>query len=186
MKETKQEKQHQDKKTEVAKAEDKKSKRPAEQQTEMLIRILSYDIPGSRNLYAGLTRIKGVSWSISNAICHKLKMDKNKKISELSREEIDKIEDFLSNPDFLDFLKNRRSDPVSGKISHLIGSDLDIAKDFDLKRLKKIKSYKGIRHAAKLPVRGQRTRSHFRTKNKNAAGMKRKPKAPSAGKDGAK
>ena len=131
MKETKQEKQHQDKKTEVAKAEDKKSKRPAEQQTEMLIRILSYDIPGSRNLYAGLTRIKGVSWSISNAICHKLKMDKNKKISELSREEIDKIEDFLSNPDFLDFLKNRRSDPVSGKISHLIGSDLDIAKDFD-------------------------------------------------------
>ena len=41
---------------------------------------------------------------------------------------------------------------------------LKLRKEFDLKRLKKIKSYKGIRHSLGLPVRGQRTRSNARTK----------------------
>ena len=42
-------------------------------------------------------------------------------------------------------------------------------------RLKEIKSYRGLRHSLKLPVRGQRTRSHFRTKG-NAMGVKKKVK----------
>ena len=50
---------------------------------------------------------------------------------------------------------------------------LDIKKEFDIKRLREIKSYRGIRHSAKLPSRGQRTRSHFRKKG-IAMGVKRK------------
>ena len=46
----------------------------------------------------------------------------------------------------------------------MLTNDLDIQKEFDIKRLKKIKSYRGLRHAQGLPVRGQRTRSHFRKK----------------------
>jgi small subunit ribosomal protein S13 len=46
-------------------------------------------------------------------------------------------------------------------------------KEFDIKRLRKIKSYRGIRHASKLPVRGQRTRANFRRKG-HAVGVKRK------------
>jgi small subunit ribosomal protein S13 len=38
-----------------------------------------------------------------------------------------------------------------------------MVKEFDIKRMKQIKSYKGMRHSLKQPVRGQRTRSHFRT-----------------------
>jgi small subunit ribosomal protein S13 len=46
-------------------------------------------------------------------------------------------------------------------------------RDFDIKRLREIKSYRGIRHALKQPSRGQRTRSHFRSKKK-AMGVKKK------------
>ena len=74
-------------------------------------------------------------------------------------------------------MKNRRSDPETGVTSHLYGSDLDMKKEFDIKRMKKIKSYKGIRHTMKLPVRGQRTRSHFR-KGGKAVGVMKKAEAP--------
>ena len=50
-----------------------------------------------------------------------------------------------------------------GKNLHLTGADLTLSKEVDIKRLKRIKSYRGLRHAIGQPVRGQRTRSHFRT-----------------------
>ena len=143
-----------------------------EMREEFLIRISGYDVPGSRNIYAGLTRIKGVSWSISNAICLKLAFSKSKKISDLTKDEIVKIENFLKNADFKEFLKNRRFDQETGESRHLVGTDLDIKKDFDIRRMKKIKSYKGVRHTMGQPVRGQRTRSHFR-KGGRAVGVKR-------------
>lgn len=147
-----------------------KSKRPQqEERTELLVRIFGYDIPGSKNLLAGLTRIKGISWAISNAVCLKLNMPRSKKISELTKEEIKKIEEFLPNIPIPDFMKNRRLDRETGKTSHLFSSNLEIAREFDIKHMKKIRSYKGIRHALRQPVRGQRTQSHFRT-NKIAGG----------------
>ena len=48
-------------------------------------------------------------------------------------------------------------------------------REFDIKRMKKIKSYKGARHSAGQPVRGQRTRSHFRSRGK-AVGVTKKAK----------
>lgn len=131
---------------------------------EVLVRILGRDIRGSRSVMVGLTRLKGVGWSIANATCIKLKVPKEKKISELSKDEIKKIEDFLKNADVHEFMKNRRHDPETGETSHLTSNDLDMKKDFDIRRMKKIKSYRGTRHASNLPVRGQRTRSHFRKK----------------------
>src|SRR3989304_4169543 len=155
--------------------EKKEAKKPSreEEKNEVLIRIYGYDIPGSRNLYTGLTRIKGISWTISNAVCIKLGFPKTKKISELSKQEIQKIEEFLKSLPVYDFLKNRRTDIETGKTAHFFGTDLDMKRDFDIKRLKEIKSYRGIRHALKQPLRGQRTRSHFRTKGR-AMGVKKK------------
>jgi small subunit ribosomal protein S13 len=147
--------------------------KPQEQDEETLIRILGKDIRGSRNFLTGLTKIKGVSWGISNAACIKLKIPKDKKISALSKEEIEKVENFLKNPEIADYLKNRRKDVETGETKHFVSTDLDMKKDFDIRRLKKIRSYKGIRHTAKLPVRGQRTRSHFRKKGQ-AVKVKRK------------
>jgi small subunit ribosomal protein S13 len=129
---------------------------------ESLIRILSTDIPGDMSIYAGLTRIKGVSWSYSNAVCNVLRIDKKKRIFELSEEEMKKISEFIKNPKVPEFVLNRKKDLETGKSGHLTGVDLDLAKEFDIKRMKKIRSYKGIRHILGQPVRGQRTKSHFR------------------------
>ena len=71
---------------------------------------------------------------------------------------------------------NRQKDFEVGKNKHLVGSDLDLRKEFDIKRLKKIKSYRGLRHLVGLPMRGQRTRSHFRKNRSKGAGIKKKPK----------
>ncbi|MBI2452186.1 30S ribosomal protein S13 [Candidatus Pacearchaeota archaeon] len=141
---------------------------------ESLVRISGYDVPGTKNAYVGLTRIKGVSWGISNAVCVKLGIPRMKKISELTKDEIIKIEKFLKAPEISDFLKNRRLDVETGETKHYIGTELDIRKDFDIRKMKKIRSYKGIRHTSGQPVRGQRTRSHFRKKGKIVAGVKRK------------
>src|SRR3989344_8800983 len=87
---------------------------------EALIRILSTDIPENISVYAGLTRIKGISWSFSNSICHALKIDKKKKIKELSKEETDKISKFIKEPNLPEFILNRRKDLETGINRHLI------------------------------------------------------------------
>lgn len=129
---------------------------------EALVRIMATDIPASLSVYAGLTKIKGISWSFSNAICHQLGIEKNRKVSTLSDEEIAKIEEFIKNPKLLEWLLNRRKDIETGVSKHLITTELDLQREFDIRRMKKIRCYKGIRHALGQPVRGQRTRSHFR------------------------
>lgn len=145
-----------------------------EKREERLVRILSKDIEGKMKVYVGLTKIKGVSWAFSNAVCNTLKIDKNKRIGNLTDEEIKKISDFIKNPKIPAYLLNRQKDIETGEEKHLVGADLDLRKDFDIKRLKKIKSYKGLRHTAKLPVRGQRTKAHFRANRKKGSGIKKK------------
>ena len=135
----------------------------AEDKNEILVRIMGNDIIGSKNVFTGLTKIKGVSWSISNIVCKKLNLNKSTKIAELDKPTIAKIETFLKNIDAPDYLKNRRVDFETGQSSHLLSTDLDMKKEFDIKRLKQINSYKGVRHMLRQPVRGQRTRSHFRS-----------------------
>lgn len=147
-----------------------------EKYEERLVRILSEDIEGKMRVYAGLTKIKGVSWGIANAVCKKLGIDKSRKIGSLTAEEIKKISEFIRNPKIPIYLLNRRKDFETGNDRHLSGSDLELQKEFDIKRLKKIKSYRGIRHAAGQPVRGQRTKAHFRKNRPKGAGIKSKGK----------
>jgi small subunit ribosomal protein S13 len=139
-----------------------------------IVRILSKDIEGNINIYPGLTKIKGVSWSMSNATCKLLKIEKNKKIGSLTEEEIEKITKFLKNPDVPANILNRRKDIKTGEDKHLVGIDLELQKEFDIKRLKQINSYRGYRHAVGLPLRGQRTKSNFRTNRRKGAGIKKK------------
>ncbi len=154
---------------------EKISKKPEkEENTETLVRVYGYDIPDSKNIYVGLTNIRGVSWAIANAVCVKLNYPKSKKIRDFTKQELTAIESFLDNLDIPDFLKNRRKDRETGKTEHFYGSDLDMKREFDIKRLKEMRSYRGARHALKLPVRGQRTRSHFRTRKVASVSSKKK------------
>jgi small subunit ribosomal protein S13 len=160
---------------EKVKPEHPHGKRPEEKKfEEKLIRILSKDIEGGLNVYVGLTKIKGISWSLSNAICKSLKLDKKRKIGSLTKEEIDQINDFVKKPKIPVFLLNRKSDYETGEDKHLLGTNLELQKEMDIGRLKKIKSYKGLRHSIGLPLRGQRTRSHFRRNKRKSVGIKKK------------
>jgi small subunit ribosomal protein S13 len=141
-----------------------------------MLRILAKDIEGKMKIYPGLTKVKGISWTFSNAICKKLNIDKNRRIGSLTQDEIKRISEFAKNPDVPKSIINRRDDFETGEDKHLIGSDLELQKEFDIKRLKKIKSYKGYRHLGGLPVRGQRTRSHFRKNKSKGVGIKKKTK----------
>jgi small subunit ribosomal protein S13 len=146
--------------------------------TGKIIRIMQTDIPGTKTLYAGLTRIKGISWAISNVICLNAKINKNKKIEDLTKEEIVKVEETIKKHDFPKYLLNRRNDFATGESSHVIGSDIDMNEELDIKRLKKIRSFRGWRHATGQPTRGQSTRSHFRTNRKKGVGIKSKIVTP--------
>ena len=135
---------------------------------------MNTDLIGNRSIYIGLQKIKGVGYQFSNAICTQLKFDRDTKANELSREQIKTIETFIKDPKELStYLLNRQNDYDTGKTIHLSTTNLKFRKDFDIKRLQKIKSYRGLRHAANLPVRGQRTKAHFRRSGK-AVGVKKK------------
>ena len=149
----------------------------AKHEEDKIVRILSKDIEGKMKIYSGLTKIKGVSWGLSNAICNLLKLDKKRKISSLSEEEIERVTSFIKEAKNIPTsLLNRRKDFETGEDKHLVGSDLELQKEFDIKRLKKIKSYRGLRHLLNLPLRGQRTKSNFRKNRRKGSGIKKKQK----------
>ena len=143
---------------------------------EKIIRIMSTDIEGKIKVYPGLAKVKGISWAVSNAICKILKIDKTRKIGSLTSEEMKKITEFMKNPAIPEFLKNRKLDFETGENRHLISTNLELRKDFDIKRLKKIRNYRGLRHTLKLPLRGQRTKGHFRKNMAKSVGIKQKSK----------
>ncbi|OYT36164.1 30S ribosomal protein S13 [Candidatus Pacearchaeota archaeon ex4484_71] len=157
-------------------SKENKKKQVQEKHEDRVIRILSTDVEGKMSVYAGLSKVKGISWSFANAICSSLNLDKKKKIGLLSEAEIKKIEELVKEKKIPTFLQNRRNDFESGEDRHLLGSDLELRTEFDIKRLKKIKSYRGLRHSSNLPSRGQRTKSNFRRNRRKGAGIKKKNK----------
>lgn len=143
-----------------------------------LVRVQNTDLVGEKPICMALQKIKGVSFMLANAICSSAKIPKNKKAGELTDQEVKKIDSIIKDPlnnNIPLWMLNRRKDQETGKDIHLISGDLDFAKDNDIKKMKKIKSYKGIRHMHGLPVRGQRTKSNFRkNKGKVSLGVKKK------------
>lgn len=106
------------------------------------MRILGINIP-DRRLDMALTALYGVGRSRSQAILKEAGIDFGKKTSELTAEEENTIKNVIETIKLEADLKRE----VSGNI----------------KRLKDIKSYRGSRHARRLPARGQRTKTNART-----------------------
>ncbi len=143
-----------------------------------IVRIYKTDLNGEKQLFYALTKIKGVSYAISNAVIYKLGLKKDMKVSELSEKQIEKIEELLdtASKHFPEWLLNRRKDFETGENMHLLTSDLTFSIQKILRRMAKTKSYKGLRHQAGLPVRGQRTKSNFRRNKGKTTGVKKKGK----------
>jgi small subunit ribosomal protein S13 len=148
-----------------------------EKQFRHVVNIASQDLEGTKKLLDAVKKIKGVSFMYAHAILFVSKFDKNMQVGYLSKEDVLKLEDMMRNPSkygIPSWLYNRRKDYETGEDTHLITSNRDFTVENDIKRLKKIKSYRGLRHAANLPVRGQRTKSNFRrSKSANSKRKKR-------------
>jgi len=131
-----------------------------------IVRVTDTDIDGSLKVGYALTKIKGVSISLANAVLKKAGINPEIRLGLLSEEQVKKIEDVLLNPakyGIPNWLLNRRKDLETGKDLHLLSSDLVLRTKMDIDLMKKIKSWKGYRHAYGLKVRGQRTRTTGRT-----------------------
>lgn len=148
-----------------------------------IVRIANVDIPGEKSIRYALTKIKGIGVNFSDAVCLISSIDKSIKAGNLSDKQIEKLNQVVNNPQshgMPSWMLNRRKDYETGEDKHLLTGTLNFIQDNDLKRLKKIKSLRGIRHQAGQPVRGQRTKSHFRKNKGKVVGVAKKKIAPAA------
>jgi len=143
-----------------------------------VIRILETDVSGELSLLYGLSEIKGVGYNLAQAICRVLNLDPHMKVGYLTDSEIESIEKIVKEPSSFgipSWMFNRRRDYSTGQDMHLYGAQLIYYVKEDIEREKRIKSWRGIRHALGLKVRGQKTRTTGRTGI--TVGVKRKKTA---------
>ncbi len=107
------------------------------------MRILGITVPDEKRLEIGLTCLFGIGISTAKKILKQVSIDVGKKAKDLTAEEENKIRTIIEGMKIEGNLKRE----ISGNI----------------KRLKDVKTYRGIRHIKRLPVRGQRTKTNSRT-----------------------
>lgn len=110
-----------------------------------MARIAGVNIPNEKRVEISLTYIKGIGLSSSRNILKEANINPDIRVKDLSEVEINKIREIIE--------KNYK---VEGDLIREVASNI--------KRLKEIGSYRGARHSAGLPVRGQRTKTNARTK----------------------
>lgn len=150
-----------------------------------LVRVVNTDLDGKKQILYALTKIRGISYQLANAICAVAGIDIQKKTGELSDTEVEKLDTVIRTPgqfSIPQWMYNRRRDIETGTDKHLFGPDLKFIQDIDIRLMKKIKCYRGVRHSLGLPVRGQRTRSNFRKNKGKVLGVIRKTVASAAAK----
>lgn len=107
------------------------------------MRISGITIPDKKRLEYGLTAVYGIGISKSQTLLDAAKIERGKKPSELSSEEENSIRKLIEE------------EKIEGELRREVSGNI--------KRLKDIKSYRGGRHAKRLPARGQRTKTNART-----------------------
>jgi small subunit ribosomal protein S13 len=122
-------------------------------------RISGVDIPNDKRIIIALTYVYGIGRTRSGEILEKAKVDINTRAKDLTEEQVSVINKAIRESET----------PVEGELSRIVAQNI--------RRLKEIKSYRGMRHRLGLPVKGQRTRSNARTrkgKRKTMGGIKKK------------
>ncbi len=110
-----------------------------------MARISGVTIPAEKQVWVALTYVFGVGPKSSQDILALAKVESTERVKNLTDAEIARIQDIIS----ADYL-------VEGELQRIISGNI--------KRLKDIKSYRGLRHSANLPSRGQRTKTNARTR----------------------
>jgi small subunit ribosomal protein S13 len=126
-------------------------------------RIAGINIPEDKQIEISLSYIYGVGRPLARKILTQAKIDSKRKASELSAQEISQLKDIIE-----------KEYKVEGELKRIIM--------MNIKRLKDVGAWRGIRHIKRLPVRGQRTKTNTRTVRGNVrktVGSGRKPAAES-------
>jgi small subunit ribosomal protein S13 len=110
-----------------------------------MARIAGVDLPNKKRAEIGLTYIYGIGRARSNSILYRAGVDADKKIADLSEDEISRIRQILEE-------------------EGAVEGDLRKEISMNIKRLIEMGSYRGLRHRRGLPVRGQRTHTNARTR----------------------
>ncbi|MFA6136119.1 MAG: 30S ribosomal protein S13 [Candidatus Paceibacterota bacterium] len=113
------------------------------------MRLLGINLPDQKKIVIALTYFYGVGRSLAEKIIKETKIDPDKRTKDLTPEESNKIKNFIE-----------KTAKVEGELRQLVKTNIG--------RLKDIGSYRGSRHARKLPVHGQRTKTNSRTVRGNA------------------
>ena len=122
-----------------------------------MARIAGVNIPTQKKLGVALTYIYGIGKKLSNDVCKEANVDTNSRVQDLSESEIKSISDVIST-----------SLNVEGDLRREVSSNI--------KRLKDLGAYRGVRHRKNLPCRGQRTHTNARTKKGKAIAIAGKKK----------
>ncbi len=127
-----------------------------------IVRLLNTTLDGTKPVSAALTYVKGLNHTLIRAVLYKAGIDPSRRLGELSEEELERIEHVVNNPSEYGlpwWIMNRQKDPRTNKSWILIGDDVSWVMTQDINVMKKIRSWKGIRHELGLKVRGQRTKT---------------------------
>jgi small subunit ribosomal protein S13 len=108
------------------------------------MRLLGINIPDEKRVGIALTYLYGIGRPTSAGIVKRANIDPAKRAKELTTDELNRIQQVIE-----------KSHRIEGDLRQLVRSNIQ--------RLKDLKTYRGMRHARRLPVRGQRTRTNSRT-----------------------
>ena len=126
-----------------------------------MVRIAGVNIPDNKKIPVALSYIYGVGQPLALKILMSAKVDPKRRAKDLSSQEVGRLRDIIEK-------------------DHKVEGELRREIILNIKRLKDIKSYRGLRHARGLPTRGQRTKTNNRTRRGNVRktmGSGRKPGA---------
>ena len=112
------------------------------------MRIAGINIPDNKKIEYSLPYIYGIGLTLSRKILKQVQVDGNKRAKDLTPAEVNRIREVIEK-------------------SHKIEGDLRREAMMNIKRLRELQTYRGIRHIRGLPVRGQRTKTNSRTRRGN-------------------
>ena len=155
-------------------APEKTPEKAPDKDIKYFVRIRNTDLDGTRSVHIALTKIPGIGRITSKAISRLAKVNPLAIMGKLDDAGVDRLREVVDNygPQVPRWMLNRPADPYTGEGKHLLSTDVLIAKEDDVNRMRKIRCYRGIRHETGQKVRGQRTKSTGRTGT--TVGVKRK------------
>lgn len=157
-----------------------------------IVRLANTNLDGTRQAVFALSNIKGLGYRTAEILLKKMNIPKDIKLGEIDEAKIDELKEVIEKrytEIFPSWTLNHQKDIQTGSDLLKVGPELTVALMDDVNRMRRTRSYRGIRHEKGNKVRGQRTRSNGR--KGLAVGVVKKREAPAEGaqaetKEGAK